>query len=132
MILQCLCGGRELEPVFEAMLANAVRICGAQFGTLHRFDGTMFEMAAGYGTPPAMVEFQRQRGPFLPAPGNSFDRMLRTRQVCHVADAQAIAEELGVAGDPHIGLIDIEKALAVVSLPEPPTTRPARSGRRER
>jgi hypothetical protein len=29
----------ELEPVFQAMLENAVRICDAKFGTLHRFDG---------------------------------------------------------------------------------------------
>jgi GAF domain-containing protein len=26
----------ELEPAFRAMLANAVRICGAEFGTMHR------------------------------------------------------------------------------------------------
>ena len=29
----------ELEPVFQAMLANAVRICDAKFGVLFRFDG---------------------------------------------------------------------------------------------
>ena len=29
----------ELEPVFEAMLANATRLCNAKFGTLILFDG---------------------------------------------------------------------------------------------
>ena len=29
----------ELEPVFQAMLENAVRICEAKFGSLVRFDG---------------------------------------------------------------------------------------------
>ena len=29
----------ELQPVFQAMLENAVRICDARFGTLFRFDG---------------------------------------------------------------------------------------------
>src|SRR5262249_13762847 len=29
----------DLEPVFEAMLANAVRICGAKFGDLYLYDG---------------------------------------------------------------------------------------------
>src|SRR5262249_35066368 len=29
----------ELEPVFQAMLENATRICEAKFGTLFRFDG---------------------------------------------------------------------------------------------
>ena len=29
----------ELEPVFQAMLENAVRICEAKFGSLFRFEG---------------------------------------------------------------------------------------------
>ncbi len=69
------------------MLENAVRICGAKFGTLHRFDGAAFHWAASFGTPPAMVEFQTKRGPFLPEAGNGFHRMMQTKQVTHVADA---------------------------------------------
>jgi hypothetical protein len=34
----------ELEPVFQTMLANAVRICGAGFGNLALFDGTDLRM----------------------------------------------------------------------------------------
>ena len=36
----------ELEPVFQAMLENATRICEAKFGTLLRFDGKAFHLAA--------------------------------------------------------------------------------------
>ena len=36
----------ELEPVFQAMLENAMRICEAKFGTLFRFDGKIFHTAA--------------------------------------------------------------------------------------
>jgi len=36
----------DLEPVFKAMLANAVRICGAKFGTLYRYDGKTLHVAA--------------------------------------------------------------------------------------
>src|SRR5262249_89574 len=32
----------ELEPVFETMLANAVRICEAKFGNLLLYDGNAF------------------------------------------------------------------------------------------
>src|ERR1700746_547523 len=35
-----------LEPVFQAMLENAVRICEAKFGTMYRYDGDMFHPAA--------------------------------------------------------------------------------------
>jgi GAF domain-containing protein len=92
----------ELAPVFNAMLENAVRICDAKFGSLFRYDGKQFDFVTGHGTPLAMVEFQRQRGPFVPEDGSSFGRMLRTRQVCHSIDAltdpaPGVAAQLGGA-----------------------------------
>jgi two-component system, NtrC family, sensor kinase len=57
----------ELEPVFQAMLENAVRICEAKFGTLFRYDGEVLHLAAGTGMPPALAEFQRRRGPHAAA-----------------------------------------------------------------
>ena len=36
----------ELEPVFEAILANATRICEAKFGILYLRDGEAFRLAA--------------------------------------------------------------------------------------
>ena len=62
----------ELEPVFKAMLENATRICEAKFGTMFRFDGEMFTVVAGkVGTPPALLEFQKKRGPFCLTSGSS-------------------------------------------------------------
>ena len=65
----------ELEPVFKSMLANAVRICDAKFGTLYRFDGEMYNMAASVGTPREFDEFQKRRGPFQPTPGIILDQV---------------------------------------------------------
>jgi GAF domain-containing protein/anti-sigma regulatory factor (Ser/Thr protein kinase) len=76
----------ELEPVFQAMLENATRICDAKFGTLFRFDGQRFQLAAGTALPPAFAEFQRQRGPFRPEPGTQLDIILQTKQVSQSAD----------------------------------------------
>jgi GAF domain-containing protein len=76
----------ELQPVFDAMLANATRICEAKFGTLFRFDGHRFHLAAGTDLPPAFAEFQRKRGPFLPDAGTQLDIVLRTKRVTHSAD----------------------------------------------
>ena len=39
-----------LEPVFNAVLANAIRVCDAKFGTLFRYDGEALHLAAGVGT----------------------------------------------------------------------------------
>jgi signal transduction histidine kinase len=77
----------ELEPVFQVMLENAVRICEARFGTLFRYDGELFHRVAGTGTPAALVEFQRQRGPFRPDSAGVVARVLRTKQVAHNADS---------------------------------------------
>jgi GAF domain-containing protein len=79
----------ELEPVFHAMLVNSVRICEAGFGTLYRFDGETFNLAAEIGAPSDYANFLRQRGPFRPLPGGLLDRALTTKQVSHTADATA-------------------------------------------
>src|SRR5436309_13909686 len=42
----------ELEPVFQAMLANAVRICDAKFGNLTLCEGDCFRAAAVRSAPP--------------------------------------------------------------------------------
>jgi two-component system, NtrC family, sensor kinase len=81
----------ELEPVSQTVLENAVRICEATFGSLLRFDGNAFCLAAHFGTPAALVEFQKRRGVFQPSPGEVLDRLLRTKQVSHTADAAAEA-----------------------------------------
>jgi len=54
----------ELKPVFEAMLANATRICEAKFGILYLTEGDAFRTVALYGAPPAFAE-ARQREPLV-------------------------------------------------------------------
>src|SRR5262249_35058346 len=53
----------DLQPVFEAMLANATRICGANFGNLYLRDGEEFHLVAHHNTPAALVE-ERKRTPY--------------------------------------------------------------------
>ena len=79
----------ELKPVFQAMLENAVRICEAKFGTLFRYDGKFFHRAAGIGIPPALVEFQKQRGAFRPNTAGVLTRVMQTKRVAHSADSAA-------------------------------------------
>jgi signal transduction histidine kinase len=81
----------ELEPVFQAMLENATRICDAKFGHLFRLDGDVLHLAAEVGTPLELAEFFRQRGPFQPTPGLQLNRVLRTKHVGHTTDDAAEA-----------------------------------------
>jgi GAF domain-containing protein len=92
----------ELEPVFEAMLANATRICDAKFGMMHRYENGAFHTLAVLNAPPALAEYVRQRGSFQPPAGTPIDRLLRTRDVIYTADETAesnpgVAARLGGA-----------------------------------
>jgi GAF domain-containing protein len=78
----------ELEPVFNAMLANALRICEAKFGMLQRYRDGAFVVEVMVGAPPALVE-ALLRKPFRPPTGNPLDRMMRTKTLVHTVDAAA-------------------------------------------
>src|SRR5262249_35891366 len=55
----------QLEPVFEAMLQNATRICEAKFGTMYLREGDAFRAVALHNAPPAFAE-ARKRAPIRP------------------------------------------------------------------
>ncbi len=76
----------ELEPVFQAMLENAVRICEAKFGVMHRFDEDAIYPVAMLDIPPALIEFLRQRGRAKPIPGSDIDSLWKSKQVVHTID----------------------------------------------
>src|SRR5262249_15817437 len=46
----------ELEPVFQAMLANAVRLCDAKFGVLNLYEGGVFRTVAVHNVSHAYAE----------------------------------------------------------------------------
>jgi DNA-binding FrmR family transcriptional regulator len=78
----------ELEPVFQAMLANAMRICEAKFGHLVLYDGEGFHAAYLHDVPQAYRELW-DRGPVRPGPKTGLRRVLDTKQVVHIADLAA-------------------------------------------
>jgi len=78
----------ELDPVFQAMLANATRICKAKFGILFRFepDGTV-RAAAMRGVPPAFAEFWQR--PRRPGRRTALARVAETKQTVYMIDVKA-------------------------------------------
>jgi GAF domain-containing protein len=76
----------DLEPVFQAMLENATRICGAKFGILFRYEGGVFHPAAMTNVPPAFADFLDRQGSFAPVRGRLFGRLVQTKKVIHVVD----------------------------------------------
>jgi len=83
----------ELEPVFQTMLANAVRICEAKIGTLYIREGDGFRTVATHNAPPAYVE-ARTRELIRPPPDATLGRVAATKQVVHIADIKTIPSYL--------------------------------------
>jgi two-component system, NtrC family, sensor kinase len=76
----------QLQPIFQTILANAVRICEAKFGVLYPYENEMFRFAAEFGVPPALSDFTRQRGPFQPRLTSTLAWLVSKREVIYCAD----------------------------------------------
>ena len=79
----------DLQPVFETMLQNAVRICDAKFGGIYRIEDNTIRLVATHADVPAAYAGARRFAPFRPSPKHYFGRMMAARTVVHIADAAA-------------------------------------------
>jgi len=91
----------ELEPVFQAMLSNAVRVCEAKFGVLLRYSDKAFHVAATLDVPPAYAEFLGRRS-FRPdvepaLAGSPLHRLLLSKEIVQSNDVSLEANP-GPAG----------------------------------
>jgi GAF domain-containing protein len=96
----------ELEPVFQSLLKNATRVCGAKFGTMHLLEGEIVRRVALYNVPPAYANE-------LATP---LGQVIRTKQVAHIADIRK--NQTYLEGNPNVvALSDLAKARTIVIVP---------------
>jgi GAF domain-containing protein len=89
----------ELQPVFEAMLADATRLCEASYGALWLCEGDAFRNVAIHGAlPTAFVELRQSGTLFRPGPDAPAVRAVTTRQPVSVGDLRTTQAYLD--GDP--------------------------------
>jgi len=75
----------ELEPVFQALLENATKLCEASYGVMWLCEGDAFRGAAFHGDLPAA--FIEQYGtPFRPSPETALARVASTHMPVNIAD----------------------------------------------
>jgi GAF domain-containing protein len=79
------------------MLANAVHICGANFGMLCRFEDGAWRATAMFGVPPAFAEYWN-RGPQRLGPRTALGRIVETKQTVHILDVTT--EPAYIEGEP--------------------------------
>jgi class 3 adenylate cyclase len=75
----------ELQPVFETMLANATRLCEANFGFLHLYENGLFRIGAMHNAPSAFVRAIANREPLVSfSPLAATARAAATKQLVHI------------------------------------------------
>jgi signal transduction histidine kinase len=77
----------ELQPIFETLVENAVRLCEAERAFLFRFDGNLLRSAASYNVSPELREFVG-KNPIAPGRHSISARAALERRTVHVPDIQ--------------------------------------------
>ena len=106
----------ELEPVFDAMLANATRICEAKFGTLWLDEGNGIFRAVALHNVPLEYAVAWPDRPIQPGPKTGLGRVAMTKQVVHITD---LAKDDGyIERDPlAVSFVEIAGVRTALGLP---------------
>src|SRR4029453_4516324 len=78
----------ELQPVLDTVIANAVRLVGAEHGHIRQYDGEFLRVVAYYNVgAEGMVAFQER--PVRPGPQTGPGRAFLERRPMHIPDGDA-------------------------------------------
>jgi len=84
----------DVQPVFEAIIQNALQLCEARQGTIFRFDGSLIHVAAHHNVAPEAADVVRRVFPLPPGKGSVTGRAILTRAVVHVPDLSSDSEHM--------------------------------------
>ncbi len=77
----------DLQPVFDTVVRNAVKLCGAAFGGLHRLDRDRITLEAQYGVPAdELTILQRDVFPIPLSRESATGRAILDRAIAHIRD----------------------------------------------
>ncbi len=80
-----------LQPVFESLLTNATRLCGASFGNLVLRENNIFRDVAMYNAPEAFVQLRKQNSILNPGPKAPLARLVHEKKAIYVDDFALVA-----------------------------------------
>jgi GAF domain-containing protein len=105
-----------LEPVFDAMLKNATRICDAAFGDLYLCVGDGFCMAATHNSPAAYAAARKNAGVLRPPSDAPLGRVAKTKRPVQIDDIRKTSSYS--AGDPFVGAgVELAHYRTVLAVP---------------
>ena len=85
----------DVQPVFDAIVASATRLCEADLSGLYRFDGTLIHFDAQHGRTPEEIEAARLAFPQPLGRASVSARAILDATVVQVADVRADPEMAG-------------------------------------
>src|SRR5262249_14262464 len=77
----------DVQPVFDAIARQAMRLCSASYGVVTRYDGQLLYLVAHAHVRPEGVEAMKRVFPMLPSRATTSSRAILERAVVHVPDA---------------------------------------------
>jgi two-component system NtrC family sensor kinase len=115
----------ELEPVFQKLLENATRVCGAKFGTMNLVEGDVVRRVASYNVPFAYADAPETQT-YRPHPKSGLGQVISTRQVVHIPDLRtspaylernpAVVAFVEVAGPRTVAVVPMLKDAELVGM----------------
>jgi GAF domain-containing protein len=106
----------DLEPVFNAMLENATRICASKFGSLLLYDGQAFRFAAVFGAVEGWTEAMQRQSVIHQREHDALGRLVATKRLQHIADVRT--EQAYVGRDPeYVPLVEVAGARTYLAVP---------------
>jgi GAF domain-containing protein len=115
---------RDVHPVFEAIAANARKLCRATTGSVNTFDGKLIHLAADDGHTPEGLEAIRQTHPRLPTASGASGRAILTRSAVYIPDVredakyplQSIADTAGFRSVVAVPMLRESNPIGVISV----------------
>jgi two-component system, NtrC family, sensor kinase len=86
----------DVQPVFDAIVRSAVRLCDGLYGSVARFDGELIHLIAQYNYSPEAVEILRRTFPIRPGRAFPMGRAIMDCAVAQIPDIERDPEYEGV------------------------------------
>src|SRR5215467_711308 len=82
----------DLQPVFDTLAENAVRLCEAERALIYRFDGQLLRFAASHNMSRELQAFIEGTPTIVPSRAGGASRAALERRTVHIHDVRADAE----------------------------------------
>jgi hypothetical protein len=107
----------DLEPVFQTMLENAVRICAARYGVLFLAEGDTYRVVAMRNVPESYREVRKRKPTFRYSPSHPLARVAATKQMLQIADLQADASYAESDPSSYRAMVGLAGARTMLNVP---------------